>query len=236
MLGLGSIATMLDANGPWRTPLLGLLDAPRLIGPRDWWLGAYSVVVIAVLFAVAVAASARWAGERRASIAFSGVAGPGILAVSYAFAGATAELRLHHDAALMAAAAGLLVSVIVAVLPRRRTKSAPVPVVSVQSATDVPIEMNADLRVAELSGRPWIPGVPVELAPAVLVAAREAQTPGATDASSPASVQAEFGQRARPARRNRDTKRLARGEREHVDWLEHMMSLPPDPALLTREK
>ncbi len=313
ILGLGSLATMLDASGPWRTPLLGILDAPGLVGPSDWWLGPYVIVVVAVLFAGAVAGWARWVGERRVTIALSGVAGPSIIAVSYLFAGPGPDLRPHHDAALVAAGAGLLVSVVVAVLPGRRKPASPaLPAAAPEPPADDALAIEEILIVDDMTSAvedepvpaavvplpapspvvaasvdptesrepvdqpaqpiaaPFVPAhvvpafapprrnplpiarpVPVTPAPVlatpvpalapptsntVETSTSEAETSVAAPAPAPAPRRSKDEQPRRARRRDRDLKSLPRKEREHVDWLEEMMSLPPDPTLLTRKK
>jgi hypothetical protein len=34
----------------------------------------------------------------------------------------------------------------------------------------------------------------------------------------------------------RDAKAMGKREREHVDWVQHLISLPDDPTLVSRQK
>ena len=95
-------------------PRLGVLDAPHLIEPTDWWLGPYLMVVIAVIIGASIAATARWIGSRRLAVALSGVAGPALVAAGYLVAGPTPALTSAYIASLLAATAGLVASTAIA--------------------------------------------------------------------------------------------------------------------------
>ena len=236
IFGLASIATVIAANEQPSTPLLGVLDIPHLIGPNDWWLGPIAIVAVAVVFAGAVAALARWLGERRLAVALSGLAGPSIVAAGYLFVGRSEDLERSYGAAVPAVAAGLLTSVATAVLPRRRPeKLAIVPTVPgapPPSTQTIAIEDNEWDRQAvtpSAVARPTAPAPP-PITPALPA---PVPTPAVT---SPVHHDTD-DDRSRWARRlDRDTKRLGKREREHVDWVKHLVSIPPDPTLLTRDK
>src|SRR5690606_5348967 len=89
------------------------------------WLASGATIVVAVLGAGTVAVLARRVHEHRLAVALSGLAGPGIVVAGYA-AGSGGDLRLSHAVAVLAAAAGLLTSVAIAV-PRSRRKAMPIP-------------------------------------------------------------------------------------------------------------
>lgn len=238
IFGLASIATVIAANEQPSTPLLGVLDIPHLIGPDGWWLLTNAIVAVAVVFAGAVAALARWVGERRLAVALSGLAGPSIVAAGYLFVGRSEDLENSYVAALLAVAAGLLTSLATAMLPRRRPeKATPVPVAPVAPpppAGQTMIEDNEwdqpTLAAPREVPRPTTP-VPLPIAAPALLAPASAPT------ATPVARDDTDEDPSRWARRlNRETKRLGKREREHVDWVKHLVSIPPDPTLLTREK
>ncbi len=125
IFGLASVFVAIATGQPTTAPRLGVLDAPRLIGPDEWWLGPNVMVLVAAVFAVAVAATARWVGASRLTIAVSGLAGPAIVSAAYIIVGPGDELRSGYVAAMVAAAVGLLTSVVTSVA--RRPRRAPKP-------------------------------------------------------------------------------------------------------------
>ena len=136
--GLASVwlATAPEAGRPWteaQPPLLGVLDAPHLINPDEWWLGPNLMVALAAGIAVAVAATARWVGSRRAAVAVCGAAGPALVATSYVVVGPLPDLMPAYVASLLALTAGLVGSVATAVL-HRKSSVRPTTVVGVPPA------------------------------------------------------------------------------------------------------
>jgi len=298
ILGLASVATVIAVADQSSTPLLGTLDIARLIDTDDWWLKPDVMVALAVVFAGAVAALARWVGEPRLAVALSGPAGPSIIAAGYLLVGPGDDLARSHDAAALAVAAGLLASIVIAVLPRRR-RTSPAPAPAAAPAASLPTlptsvevggwdqqlvtfpEPAADPIPPVAEPAPAAERVPTtELVPAAFVRAAPAamtsaweltaaphtsmpapapaehptptvehptpmehptplmEHPTPTPAAPPSAAQHDTdSERSRWARRlDRDTQRLGKREREHVDWVKHLVSIPPDPTLLTREK
>jgi len=119
VLGLTSVGLAIATGRPTGTPSLGVLDAPYLIGPHDWWLGPNLMIVFAVVIGFAVAATARWIGANRLGVALSGLAGPGVVAAGYVLVGPTEESMSGYVAALLAATAGLLTTAATAAAHRR---------------------------------------------------------------------------------------------------------------------
>ena len=110
LFGLASVGIAIATDQPTITPRLGVLDAPPMIGPDEWWLGPHLVVVMAAVFGVAVAGTARWLSAHRLAIALSGLAGPSVVAAAYLVVGPAGDLMSSYVAALLAATVGLLTS------------------------------------------------------------------------------------------------------------------------------
>jgi hypothetical protein len=126
LAGIGSAVIGALTHEPYAAPRLGVIDAPSLV-PVTWWSGPNLMIAVAVVIGVAVAGVARWAGANRFAVALSGLAGPAVLASAYLIAGpgGTAERGVQfapYQAALIAAAAGLVASVPVALPARRRDR------------------------------------------------------------------------------------------------------------------
>ena len=116
VLGAGSAAAGLATHEPFAAPRVAMLDAPSLV-PAQWWSGPALMIVVAALIGAAVAGLARWAGAGRLGVALSGAAGPAVVAFAYLVAGpgdTDAQLGPYR-ASLAAIAAGLLVSIVVAI-------------------------------------------------------------------------------------------------------------------------
>lgn len=116
--------------GPQTVPdgvRLGVLDVPSLGRFGDRY-AIYLMVGTAVLAGAAIAGYARWLGEHPVAVAGSGLAGPALLAAAYLIAGRGVsgdhtDQRNPYLAAVLAAAAGLGASVLVAVVSRRQPRS-----------------------------------------------------------------------------------------------------------------
>jgi hypothetical protein len=117
---------------PRPAPKLGVADLPTLIPVDQWWSGPSLMIGMAIALGVLVALVARWGGGSRPAIALSGLAGPLLVAAAYLLAGpgsagsaglASSAGASHLDAyrmALIAVAAGLFASALIAA-PRRAT-------------------------------------------------------------------------------------------------------------------
>jgi hypothetical protein len=70
--------------------------------------------------------------------------------------------------------------------------------------------------------------------PTVQRTSRRAKRRAAREAERVAAEQAAIA--AREARLDRRAPALDKREREHVDWVKHLVSLPNDPTLASREK
>jgi hypothetical protein len=131
LVAIGCAVAGLFSHQPYPVPRLGALDAPSLIGSSAWTESRLMIGAAAVV-ALGVAGVARWGGSGRLGVALSGFGGPAVVAASYLIAGpgsgadrpAQAE---PYVAALIAAAAGLVLSVLIA-MPGRRTAAPPEPV------------------------------------------------------------------------------------------------------------
>lgn len=128
LVGIGSAAAGLASTEPPPVPRLAVIDAPSVVSP-GWWSGPYAMVGIAALVGLAVAGIARWGGAHRFGVAVCGLPGPLLVTVAYLIAGpgvgaGSAAQADAYRASLLAAAAGLVASVLVA-LPGRRAKATP---------------------------------------------------------------------------------------------------------------
>ncbi len=117
LAAIGSALPELITHRPAASPELGVFDLPSLRA-LSWWPGPYVMIVVAGLLGLAVALVARWGGAHRVGIALSGLAGPAIIAGSYAIAGIGDGDRTAFLASLYAAGAGLVLATLVA-LPAR---------------------------------------------------------------------------------------------------------------------
>jgi hypothetical protein len=122
LAGLGSAAVGYATRQPFRSPRLGVVDAPSYV-PAGWWSGPYLMVGVAALLGLAVAAVARWGGAHRFGVALSGLGGPAVVAAAYLIAGPGSE---PYYPALIAVGAGLIASTVVA-LPGRPAEHSSMP-------------------------------------------------------------------------------------------------------------
>jgi hypothetical protein len=130
LMAIGCAVAGLLSHQPYPAPRLGALDAPSLIASSPWTESRLMIGAAAVV-ALGVAGVARWGGGGRLGVALSGVGGPAVVAASYLIAGpgSGAERPAQAEpyvAALIAAAAGLVLSVLIA-MPGRRTAAPPEP-------------------------------------------------------------------------------------------------------------
>ncbi len=143
VFGLTSVGIAIATDQPTITPRLGVLDAPEVIGPDDWWLGPNLIVAVAAVFGAAVAGTARWLAAHRLAIALSGLAGPAVLAAAYLVVGPAGDLMSSYVAALLAATVGLLTSAAMAAVHRgagdaAKTARTPAALTAGPSATAAP--------------------------------------------------------------------------------------------------
>jgi hypothetical protein len=113
----------LATHQPFPSPRLGVVDAPSLI-PDSVWTGPRVMIGVAAILGLVVAGIARWGGSGRFGMSMAGFAGPALVAAAYLIAGPgtstdrTAQAE-PYVAALIAVAAGLIASVLIA-MPGRR--------------------------------------------------------------------------------------------------------------------
>jgi hypothetical protein len=132
LVAIGGAIAGLTTHEPYQAPRVGVPDAPSLL-PSSPWAGARVMIVAAVLVAIVVAGVARWRGSPRLGAALAGFGGPALVAASYLVAGPGpgGEPGAGEDpylASLLATAAGLMASVLVA-MPGRRAAPPPRPAV-----------------------------------------------------------------------------------------------------------
>lgn len=128
LVGVGAAAAGLASDEALPAPRLAVIDTPSGFLP-SWSTSPYVMVGVAVITGLTIAGIARWAGAARPGVAFSGLAGPGLIALAYVIAGPGDGASLGHQsepyqASLFAVAAGLIASVLVA-LPARRGSGGP---------------------------------------------------------------------------------------------------------------
>jgi len=107
-------------------PRLGVLGPP-LVPADTWWFGPNLMILLAFVIGVGVAGMARFGGQHKIVVALSGFAGPAVIAAAYLIAGpgsgaGRAAQFEPYRAALIAAGAGLVASVVVAFIQRPGTK------------------------------------------------------------------------------------------------------------------
>jgi hypothetical protein len=132
---------------------LGRLSAPGLSASFEHGFGLWGLPAITALLTVIVALVARFNGHNRFAIALSGAAGPATVALAYGVAGPGVSdfQKIPWISALVAVAAGLTVSVLVALPPRGTPKQAverrePLPHRTPMRAPIPPKDSFADLR------------------------------------------------------------------------------------------
>jgi hypothetical protein len=123
LAAIGSAVLALRDNGVG--PRLGVLEWPHLADPTAKLLRTFMMGALALVIGLIVAAVARWGGVNRVTIALSGLAGPGLIAIAYAVGGPgvgpdRAGQLEPYQGAMYAAGAGLLASLAVAAVGRRR--------------------------------------------------------------------------------------------------------------------
>jgi hypothetical protein len=123
VLAIGSAVPSLDLSGPLPAVRLGVLDARFLSEELSRRSALLSMPVLALLAGVTVGIAARRRAMSTAEVALAGLAGPGLLTLAYLLAGpgdgADHYQVVPYWAAMTAAGAGVLGSVLVAVLSRR---------------------------------------------------------------------------------------------------------------------
>jgi hypothetical protein len=137
LVAIGCAVAGIVTHKPYPAPRLGVLDVPSLVAPSSW-TGPRLMIVISAVIALVVAAIARWAGAGRFGIALVGFGGPAVVAAAYLIAGPGegTDRAAQFDpylTALLATAAGLIASVLIAMPGRRgatpkvRRRPAPIP-------------------------------------------------------------------------------------------------------------
>ncbi len=122
LVGIGSAIAGYLTHEPYAPPRLGVLDAPSIV-PVAWWSGPLLMIAVAAILGVVIASVARWAEAGRSGIAFSGFAGPAVVAAAYLIAG-PGDTNLQTEpyrAALISVGAGLIGSVAVSIPKPRRS-------------------------------------------------------------------------------------------------------------------
>ncbi len=122
LAAVGCAVAGLLTHEPYPSPRLGVLDAPQLSG--SLWSSPNVMVGVAAVVGLVVASFGRVARSGRFGVAMAGFGGPAIVAAAYLVAGPgtsvdrTAQAE-PYLAALIAAGAGLVASVLIA-MPGRR--------------------------------------------------------------------------------------------------------------------
>lgn len=100
---------------------LGQLDTPALSSSFVHILSLWGLPAAMAVLAIVTAIIARTAGRHRAAVALSGVVGPATIALAYAIAGPgdSDAQKIPWTSAMIAVAAGLAASLLVALPPRR---------------------------------------------------------------------------------------------------------------------
>ncbi len=196
MFGLASVGISIASDRPTVTPRLGVLDAPNLIGPDEWWLGPNLMVAVAALFGFAVAATARWVGTRRLTIALSGLAGPAIVAAGYLVVGPAGELMSSYVAALLAATVGLLTSAATAAAHRSGEPAAP-PQPAALTSGAAAVTARAPLAIESGRAALYPAAAPY---PAPAAAAQYSASPYPTDQSPTTTGRKRAGRATTPSR------------------------------------
>jgi hypothetical protein len=112
-----SAASTLGRGASWASAELGLLPVGRV------WLPV-TLLVPAVLIALAVAAVARFGGSDLRAVAICGLAGPALIALAYLVAGPGGGAQTDaYRYALFAVCAGFAVSAVIAVVRRRNRRT-----------------------------------------------------------------------------------------------------------------
>ena len=200
LAAIGSAVAGVVSNRPYAAPSLAIIDTPALSN-LGWWPGAYTMVIAAGLLGLGVALVARWGGVHRVGVAFSGLAGPALVAAAYAIAGPDFTDQTFL-ASLYAVGAGLLAAALVA-LPSReapREETGPADPLWGEDDRYRPGNYLAEARPGEIIGSPF--RVPTSTEP---LSRRAATPPHPADGPEPARAGAHRAQEAgrRAVRRHR---------------------------------
>jgi hypothetical protein len=145
------------ASGSARSaPRLAVVDAPGLVPVDQWWTGPSLMIGMAVVLGALVALVARWGGGSRPWIAMSGLAGPLVVAAAYLLAGpGTADpgQRDAYYASLIAVAAGLFASALIAAPSPRTPAKSPTPATR-RPAVNPSVDAGATDDTTALDARP----------------------------------------------------------------------------------
>jgi hypothetical protein len=120
LLAIGAAVVGLTTGESYPTPRLAIPDAPSLIPPSTW-TGPLVMVVVAAVLGLVVSAIARGQGSTRLAAGISGFGGPALVAAAYLIAGPGDAQSEPYLAALLAVAAGLAASAVVAIPTRAAT-------------------------------------------------------------------------------------------------------------------
>jgi hypothetical protein len=125
LVAIGCAVAGILTHKPYPAPRLGVLDVPSLVAPSSW-TGPRLMIFASTAIALIVAGIARWAGAGRFGVAMAGFGGPAMVGAAYLIAGPGdgADRAAQFDpylTALLATAAGLIASVLIAMPGRRAT-------------------------------------------------------------------------------------------------------------------
>jgi hypothetical protein len=156
LAAIGCAVAGVVSNRPYAAPQLGIIDTAAL-NDLSWWPATYTMVVAAGVLGLAVALVARWGGVHRAGVAFSGVAGPALVAAAYGIAGPPDFTDQTFLASLYAVAAGLVAATLVAVPAREgaREESGPSDPLWGEADRYRPGNYLADARPGDVIGSPF---------------------------------------------------------------------------------
>jgi hypothetical protein len=182
LLAIGAAVAGLTSKQAYQPPRLGVPDAPSLF-TESAWTGPRVMVYSAAALGLLVAGIGRARGARRAGVALAGLGGPVLVAAAYLIAGpGNGALRGSPNDpyinSLLAAAAGLIASALVALPGHRATRRASAPAKARAGAAAKP-RANAAAKprvgAAAKAARPAQPDV-IETTRAPVPAPRPADT------------------------------------------------------------
>ncbi|NUT33148.1 MAG: hypothetical protein HOV79_08750 [Hamadaea sp.] len=156
----------------------------------------WGLPVIAALLGLTVALVARVRGHHRLAIALSGASGPATVALAYLVAGpgATDFQRVPWIASLIAVAAGLAASVLVA-LPPRKTAEEESPALTSDGVDDAPLPSRSEWQAGQTTAPRQRGDDAVESWVSGLGGPKASPTPASSPAQTP---EADSGHRPRP--------------------------------------